>query len=420
MTIRVPRRGLGPGEGRAAPGYTRRAPGRLPGDARAGAARLVGGRRSPRAPTTGCGRTPCCATRSRRCWARGRSCWPAATGCAATPERGERRRSMAEADFEAPLERAAEADRRARRVARAIRDEGAGGPAAARGARRSGGARCTRSSRPGRRRSSRGTRTGPTPSTTCRPSSRSGRSCTATAATRDDPALVCGFALYHERAGVRRRAPEGARHEAEDLPQLRHAQAGGLPQGAAGDAARREVRPARSSRFVDTPGRLPGPRRRGARARPRRSPSTCARWPSLRTPIVVTVTGEGGSGGALAIAVGDRVNMLEHAVYSVISPEGCASILFRDAVARRGGGDRDEDHGARPRGGWASWTRSIPEPPGGAHVEPRGALQGRRRGALAAARGAAARCPASSCPRPRYRKFRDMGRLGREFREVAP
>ena len=47
--------------------------------------------------------------------------------------------------------------------------------------------------------------------------------------------------------------------------------------------------------------------------------------------MIVTVTGEGGSGGALAVAVGDRVNMLEHAVYSVISPEGCASILWRDA-----------------------------------------------------------------------------------------
>src|SRR6185503_201439 len=51
---------------------------------------------------------------------------------------------------------------------------------------------------------------------------------------------------------------------------------------------------------------------------------------TLRVPIIVNVTGEGGSGGALAIAVGDRINMLEHAVYSVISPEGCASILWRD------------------------------------------------------------------------------------------
>ena len=53
---------------------------------------------------------------------------------------------------------------------------------------------------------------------------------------------------------------------------------------------------------------------------------------ALKTPVVVVVTGEGGSGGALAIAVGDRILMLENAVYSVISPEGCAGILWRDGA----------------------------------------------------------------------------------------
>ena len=52
----------------------------------------------------------------------------------------------------------------------------------------------------------------------------------------------------------------------------------------------------------------------------------------LKTPIIVTIIGEGGSGGALAIAVGDQINMLEYAIYSVISPEGCASILWKDAT----------------------------------------------------------------------------------------
>src|SRR5437588_12880821 len=52
---------------------------------------------------------------------------------------------------------------------------------------------------------------------------------------------------------------------------------------------------------------------------------------SLRVPVIVTILGEGGSGGALAIGVGDRVLMLEHAVYSVASPEGCAAIIWRDA-----------------------------------------------------------------------------------------
>ena len=52
----------------------------------------------------------------------------------------------------------------------------------------------------------------------------------------------------------------------------------------------------------------------------------------LPVPVIVTVTGEGGSGGALAIAVGDRVNILENSFYSVISPEGCASIIWRDST----------------------------------------------------------------------------------------
>ena len=82
----------------------------------------------------------------------------------------------------------------------------------------------------------------------------------------------------------------------------------------------------------------------------------------------MTVTGEGGSGGALAIAVGDRVNMLEHAVYSVISPEGCASILWRDAGARRGGGDRHEDHGPATSSALGIVDEIVPEPPGGAHA----------------------------------------------------
>ncbi|MEI8356503.1 MAG: carboxyl transferase domain-containing protein, partial [Deltaproteobacteria bacterium] len=83
--------------------------------------------------------------------------------------------------------------------------------------------------------------------------------------------------------------------------------------------------------FVDTPGAFPGigAEERGqaeAIARNLREMST------LTVPIIVTVTGEGGSGGALAIAVGDRILMLEYSVYSVISPEGCAAILWSDGT----------------------------------------------------------------------------------------
>ena len=83
--------------------------------------------------------------------------------------------------------------------------------------------------------------------------------------------------------------------------------------------------------FVDTPGAYPGKEaeERGQAEAIAKSLEFFAR---LRTPIVVVITGEGGSGGALAIAVGDKVLMMENAVYSVISPEGCAGTLWRDGT----------------------------------------------------------------------------------------
>jgi len=83
--------------------------------------------------------------------------------------------------------------------------------------------------------------------------------------------------------------------------------------------------------FVDTQGAYPGidAEERGQGEAIARNLREMARLP---VPIIVTVTGEGGSGGALAIAIGDRVNILENSFYSVISPEGCASIIWRDAA----------------------------------------------------------------------------------------
>jgi acetyl-CoA carboxylase carboxyl transferase subunit alpha len=81
--------------------------------------------------------------------------------------------------------------------------------------------------------------------------------------------------------------------------------------------------------FVDTPGAYPGidAEARGQAEAIARSIEACLEAP---VPLVATIIGEGGSGGAIAIAAGDQALMLEHAVYSVISPEGCASILWRD------------------------------------------------------------------------------------------
>jgi len=83
--------------------------------------------------------------------------------------------------------------------------------------------------------------------------------------------------------------------------------------------------------FVDTPGAYPGidAEERGQGEAIARNLREMVRLP---VPVIVTVTGEGGSGGALAIAVGDRVNILENGFYSVISPEGCASIIWRDST----------------------------------------------------------------------------------------
>ena len=130
----------------------------------------------------------------------------------------------------------------------------------------------------------------------------------------------------------------------------------------------------------------------------------------LSVPIVVTVTGEGGSGGALAIAVGDRVLMLEHAVYSVISPEGCAAILWSDQSKAR--------EAARAMRMTAPDLKSlevideiVPEPPGGAQADPpRQAqiLDDCLRGTLDDLLSMAPEERVES----RYQKFRRMGKFG--------
>ena len=112
----------------------------------------------------------------------------------------------------------------------------------------------------------------------------------------------------------------------------------------------------------------------------------------LETPIIVNVTGEGGSGGALAIAIGDRVNMLEHAVYSVISPEGCASILWRDAGRAEAAATAMRITAADLKE-FGIVDEIVPEPPGGAHSDPEALFK-------ASTASSRPRCP-SSRPSPR-------------------
>ncbi len=126
--------------------------------------------------------------------------------------------------------------------------------------------------------------------------------------------------------------------------------------------------------LIDTPGAYPGmgAEERGQSEAIARNLMEMAK---LRTPVIATVIGEGGSGGALAIGVGDRVNMMGYSTYSVISPEGCASILWKSAEKAS---DAAEAMGlTAPRLKELGLIDTIIEEPiGGAHREPESAAQG--------------------------------------------
>ncbi len=94
----------------------------------------------------------------------------------------------------------------------------------------------------------------------------------------------------------------------------------------------------------------------------------------LRVPTIATITGEGGSGGALALAVADRVLMLENAIYSVISPEGCASIMWKDAGKKQQAAAALR-YTATDVQKLGCVDEVIPEPPGGAHTDPAMTMQ---------------------------------------------
>jgi acetyl-CoA carboxylase carboxyl transferase subunit alpha len=120
--------------------------------------------------------------------------------------------------------------------------------------------------------------------------------------------------------------------------------------------------------FVDTNGAYPGlvSEERGVAEAIARSTERCL---TLSTPMIAVIAGEGGSGGALAMACGNRVLMLEHAIYSVITPEGCASILLRDGTKAEGAAKAMKIT-AQDLIGFKIIDRIIPEPVGGAHTDP--------------------------------------------------
>jgi len=164
--------------------------------------------------------------------------------------------------------------------------------------------------------------------------------------------------------------------------------------------------------FIDTPGAYPG-----VGAEERGQAEAIARnlreMAALRIPIVAVVTGEGGSGGALAIGVGDRVLMLEHAIYSVISPEGCAAILWGDALKAPEAAELlrlTAPDLLRLR----IIDEIVPEPAGGAHRNWEESAINLRRALHDHLRALKSKSP-DELLRERYEKFRRMG----VFEEVA-
>ncbi|MBV9071183.1 MAG: acetyl-CoA carboxylase carboxyltransferase subunit alpha [Acidobacteria bacterium] len=158
--------------------------------------------------------------------------------------------------------------------------------------------------------------------------------------------------------------------------------------------------------FIDTQGAYPG---LGAEERGQAEAIAVnlREMAMLSVPVIVIVIGEGGSGGALALGVGDRVFMLEHAVYSVISPEGCAAILWKNpsAAAEAAAAMRITASDLKRL---AIIDEIVPEPNGGAHADPAKAAE-LLAPYLEKALKELMKLKPSALPEERYKKFRKMG-----------
>jgi acetyl-CoA carboxylase carboxyl transferase subunit alpha len=223
----------------------------------------------------------------------------------------------------------------------------------------------------------------------------------------DDAAMITGFARYHGRPVMlvgQQKGRDTKQRVAQNFGQAK-------PEGYR-KALRVMHLAAKFGRpiftFIDTPGAYPGidAEERGQAEAIARNLREMARLP---VPIIVTITGEGGSGGALAIAVGDQVNMLENSVYSVISPEGCASILWRDSSKAEIAAEALKIT-ATDLKEFGIIDEIVPEPEGGAHLdhEASAALLG---GVLNDALRDLSRLSTSELLDRRYEKFRRMGQF---------
>ena len=145
---------------------------------------------------------------------------------------------------------------------------------------------------------------------------------------KEDPALLCGFATFYDKSVMIMGHEKGRDTEGR----IQHNFGMAKPEGYR--KAQRLMKIAEKFNlpvitFVDTPGAFPG-KDAEERGQSESIASTIAISLKVKIPIISLIIGEGGSGGAIALATADRILMLEHAIYSVISPEGCASILWRN------------------------------------------------------------------------------------------
>ena len=189
----------------------------------------------------------------------------------------------------------------------------------------------------------------------------------------DDPAILGGMAKFNERAVTVIAHQKGA--DAKEMAYRNF----GMPHPEGYRKALRLMNLAEVFKkpiitMIDTQGAFPGigAEERGQAEAIARNLKTMA---TLQTPIIVIVIGEGGSGGALAIGVGDRILMLEHSIYSVISPEGCAAILWRDGEKGKVLAAESLKMTATDLYRLGVIDEIVKEPLGGAHRDPKGMAQ---------------------------------------------
>jgi acetyl-CoA carboxylase carboxyl transferase subunit alpha len=223
----------------------------------------------------------------------------------------------------------------------------------------------------------------------------------------DDRAMITGFAKFHDEPCV------VLGHQKGRTTKQRQQRNFGMPKPEGYRKALRVMKLAEKFKrpiftFIDTPGAYPG-----IDAEERGQAEAIAynlrEMAKLRVPVIVTVTGEGGSGGALAIGVGDKVLMLENSIYSVISPESCSAILWRDQ-------EHAEEAAkalrltANDLLAFGLIDRIVPEPKGGAHTDGKKASELLNDMLIEALQAVRNLSPKERLEL-RYKKFRAMGQF---------